>query len=160
MSNASESATGVVRLASDADIATGTGNQVLTVDRYKALTDAIGAVDTGVLSVSSTNTINVSGTDAITLEVKDNLYCPYDFSSLTESVDLTDKIAIQKTNGTLNYTTVNTLLSNVTPPSVPTSLNDLTDVDTGSVTTGDILVYTTDKFEPSDVIDGGEYATV
>ena len=68
------------------------------------------------------------------------------------AVENNDLLVLQKNGGgELRKATVAALLSNVVPPTGVEELNDLNDVDTTSVTDGQILVYDTDTWVTQDL---------
>lgn len=82
--DATTSNSGVVQLASTADVTAGTSGVVVTADQLKTTNDLISAGGGGtVTEVTGTAPIEVAnGTAAPVVSIKDDAFAPYDFSSL------------------------------------------------------------------------------
>ena len=89
---ASTTQVGVSEFVTQAEVdaaSAGYDTKVVTGDLLKATNDSIAALDTGVLAISSVNTIDVTGdaTDTV-IEVKPNVFLPFSFVDLPEERDL------------------------------------------------------------------------
>ena len=82
--DATTSATGVVQLATEADVIAGTSGVVVTADQLKDTNDLISSGGGGtVLEVTGTAPIEVAdGTVNPVISIQDDAFAPYDFSSL------------------------------------------------------------------------------
>ena len=69
--NGSTSAVGVVRLADDAAVTSGTGGRVVQANQLKQTNDTIAAINVGVTGVVGTSPINVTGAASKTVSVLD-----------------------------------------------------------------------------------------
>lgn len=73
------------------------------------------------------------------------------------AIESNDFLVLQKgIRGELRKASVQALLEST---SADKSLNDLTDVDTSSVTNGQMLVYVTDEWVPQDIPEGVDLST-
>ena len=76
--------TGVVQLASTADVTAGTSDVVVTADQLKTTNDLISSGGGGTVTevIAGTAIEVTNGTTTPTVSVKDETFAPYDFSSL------------------------------------------------------------------------------
>lgn len=89
---ASTAQVGVSQFVTQSEIdtaAAGYDTKVVTGNLLKATNDNINSIDTGVIAISSVNTIDVTGDQTNTvIEVKSNVFLPFSFVDLPEEGDL------------------------------------------------------------------------